>query len=949
MATKTSLGEINALSELELFGIAYEPAGDSEVRIKCPQHDDSTPSASLHIEKCLWRCHACRAKGDIVSLLALSAGRTRADLVEELSTRYDLAEVKVIQPDMVERAHAKVWDAGVMLKALRDRGVTDEMIRVARLGYHDGRITIPVYDKRGRIRNVRKYMPGAPADRKVRNTKGYSKPRLYREADVEQFDKVWVCGGEIKALVVGELLKETGVGAVAVTAGEGTWDHLWSQLFKGKEVWVCMDVDDTGLAAALTIGDALSAVCKTRIVRLPLDRQKYPKGDVNDFIGQEEGTAADLMRLMATAEVHERRAMTEGPTEKGLREVELRAVGSPRNVGWRLRFPALVGAVDTTPYIVPDGVDVSCKRDQPNCTICPIAGLEPDLKGYVRRHVPKTSPAILAMVGAPASKQRDAVREALGVPSCKTVEFKAETHHQVWDVRLTPRLEIDGRGGDTINQPALAVDSRPTLNEPYIVEGLIHPHPVHQQATLVVDKMNEAEDSLSSFDPNDDELAALGVFRPKRWDDESLDARLNELILDISGNVTRIFGREDLHLAVALCYHSPLFLPLDGKRVNGWVQLLIMGDSAQGKSEVRQCLMEHYGLGEKFDCKNASVAGLLGGLQQMGNRWFHSWGVIPTHDRRIVWLEEVKGASPEVLGKLTDMRSSGVAEITKIEKARTMARTRLIFISNQRAARPIRSYSFGVEAIHELMGSLEDVRRFDMAIILAAGEVDVDELRPEKLPPHVATPDLCRRLILWGWTVNYENVRWDDGAEADCRAAATRLCERYTEALPLVDRGTAAHKVARLAAGLAVQTFSRERGDLVIRSVHVRAVERLLVRTYDSPAFGYDDFSKARRALEELRDASILRKYLIDTKHSRDLIAGMIYRDDITLVDIQDWTEADRETAQAILSRLVRSHALVRRGRSGYHKTPPFIELLKEMELDPRVRNLVEINLEEEM
>tara|TARA_R110002096_G_C14661938_1_gene728400 strand:- start:11744 stop:14584 length:2841 start_codon:yes stop_codon:yes gene_type:complete len=944
---KTTVAEINALAELERYNVAFEPAGDSEVRLKCPSHDDGTPSASLNTEKNLWRCHACKSKGDIVSLLALVRGVQRGEMIDELSTRYDLKEVKVIQPDHVERMHAEVWKAGPLLKALRDRGVTDEMIRLARLGFHDGRITVPVYDSRGRIRNIRKYMPGGPADRKVRNTKGFSEPRLYREADLDKHDNIWVCGGEMKALVVGEMLRDSNVGAVSATAGEGTWDHRWTQKFKGKKAWVCMDVDQTGLAAALSIADALSTICEVRIVRLPLDKARHPKGDVNDFVGREGATTADLLRLMSVSEIHERRAMLEGPTEKGLRDCSLRNVGDPTNVGWRLRFPAVVGALDTTPYIVPDEVDTQCKRDQPNCTICPIAALEPDVKGYVRRRVPKTSPAILAMVGAPTKMQREATREALSIPPCKTVEFSAASHHQVWDARLTPRLEIDGQGGDTVHQPAMIVGQKATLNEPYVMQGLVHPHPTHQQATLVLDHADEAEDSLGSFTPSESDMDELAIFRPKRWDDEALEEKLAELHADISGNVTRIFGRADLHLAVDLAYHSPLFLPLDGKRVNGWTQLLIMGDSAQGKSEVRECLMTHYGLGEKVDCKNATVAGLLGGLQQMGNRWFHSWGVIPTHDRRIVWLEEVKGASPEVLGKLTDMRSSGVAEIPKIERARTHARTRLIFISNQRAARPIKSYSFGVEAIHELMGSLEDVRRFDLAIILAAGEVDVDKLRPDQPPPQIATQDACRRLILWGWTLPMENIRWEGDGEEECRRAASRLCDLYTEALPLVDRGTASHKIARLAAALAVRTFSRERGDLLIRLCHIRLVEKLMIRLYDAPAMGYNDYSKAKRALEQLRDSQSLRKFLATTRHSRDLIAGMIYRDDITLIDIQDWTEADRETAQTILSKMVRCHALVRKGRSGYLKTPPFIELLKTMELNPKA--LSAISDDEEM
>lgn len=941
MAKTTNLGEIDALAELERAGIEFEPAGDNEVRLRCPQHDDKSPSASLNVEKNLWKCHACGGGGDIVSMLSLKNGVTRAVMLEELGTRYDLKDVKVIQPDTVERYHAKVWDSGPLLKALQARGVSNEMIRLARLGFHDGRITIPVYDRRGRIRNIRRYMPGGPADRKMFNTKGYSTPRLYREADIDEHSKVWICGGEIKALVVGELLKNSGIGAVSATAGEGAWDHKWSKQFEGKEVFVCMDIDATGLAAALTIADALCSLCIVRIVRLPLDKERYPKGDVNDYIGKENANRSDLLHLMEIAETHERRALVQGPTERGLRDVELQGAAIADNIGWRLRFPAVVSTIDTTPYLVPRDVDTRCKRDQALCFMCSVAQDEPDIHGLTRKTIPATSPYILAMVGSTKKHQHEAIQGGLGIPSCSAVTFAVVTTSTVWDAQLTPPLEIDSQAGDNLFQPAMLVWDRPVLNEPYIAEAHLHPHPLNQQATLVVDNMIEAEDSLDSFSPTPDDLEALKLFQPESWSDEALEQRLDALYSDISGNVTHVYARQDLHLGVDLAYHSPLFMQLNGRRINGWAQVLILGDSAQGKSEVRERLSEHYGLGERFDCKNASVAGLLGGLQQVGSRWFHTWGVIPTHDRRLVWLEEVKGASPEVLGKLTDMRSSGVAEITKIEKARTHARTRMIFISNQRGSRQLKAYGYGVTAVLELMGALEDVRRLDLVIMLAAGDVDVraSTPTPEELPEHQATRELCRKLILWGWTLPWKNISWEPGAEEECQDVAERLRTSYTEAVPLIDSGSTVHKVARLAAALAVRTFSCEDGKLVVRGCHVRSIERLLRRQYDSPVFGYDHYSLVMRAEDKLKQPSHLRQYLGTCKHADTLISGMLYREKITLADLLDLSGSDRETGQDILSQLVRSNALVRERRH-YRKTPPFIDLLKVMEKDPSCKGL---------
>ena len=235
-----------------------------------------------------------------------------------------------------------------------------------------------------------------------------------------------------------------------------------------------------------------------------------------------------------------------------------------------------------------------------------------------------------------------------------------------------------------------------------------------------------------------------------------------------------------------------------------------------------------------MECKNATVAGLLGGLQQMGNRWFVTWGVIPTHDKRLVVLEELKGTSVEVISKLTDMRSSGVAEIPKIEKRRTHARTRLIALSNPRSDRPLSSYNFGIESIKELIGGLEDVRRFDFALLVSNTEIDAATLNKlQQYRPagnQIFDAESCRRLILWAWTREPSQIQYGSGAYEQILSEATRLCSIFTESIPLVDRGSMRLKLARLSASLACRTFSCDDTleNVIIRECHVEYISKLL-------------------------------------------------------------------------------------------------------------------------
>lgn len=937
MSTNTK--QIATLAELERLGIKWISVGNNEVKVLCPAHEEKEPSCSLNTDSNLWICYACKAKGDIVSMLALYSGVPRKLMILELSKRYPLEDEKEIDLDAVERHHARIVDAGPLLNELTKRGVTAEMIRDARLGFYDGRITIPVFDAMGRCLNIRRYLPGAPGPEKMRNTTGFGKTRLYMLPTLEKSSRVWICGGELKALVAYHTLERT-VAAVAPTSGEGNWNSDWNPLFQGKDVFVCMDIDRAGVNAANTIAAQLIPFAKTvKIISLPLDKQKYPKGDLNDYVGLEKAGKAELEAAMASArpftvQVQER---IKARADEAPVRVRLAQAVEGRTVGRRIELEAVVTAVDQTPYVIPREVKISCSRDQGGCVVCPVTALTPDEVGACVLEVSSTSPQVLEMIGAAKRDQKQVLREALGIPSCKVVNFATLSHHTVVDARLSPQLEIGEGDSDGGMQPAYIVRSGIEMNVPYLLGGYNYPSPKTQQSIMLLDRAQETEDSLASFKPSEKELRELKLFQVNAPGDEALEAKLSELHEDLSRNVTRIYGRRDMHELMDMTYHSVLAMRFNGQVVNGWINSAVVGDTAQGKSEASSRLREHYRLGERTECKNATVAGLLGGLQQVGNRWFVSWGVIPRHDRRLVILEEVKGAPIEVLSKLTDMRSSGIAEIPKIERRKTMARTRLLFLSNPRGSRPMSSFGFGVEALLELIGSLEDIRRFDIALIVAERALRPEQMRPTSNPPiHRFTSQLCRRLILWAWTRGLDEITISVPEEIETQAAY--LCSRFSEGIPLVDKGTIRHKLLRLAAAIAARVYSSpDLCSLVVLPEHIRYAAKFIERVYADPFFGYADFSRAKEQITKMVDDKDVQRYIVATRHPKDLVRQMLYRNQISLQDIQDWCSVDQDEGQKILSFLVRKHALARGAKRDYYKTPDFIALLKRMENDPSI------------
>jgi hypothetical protein len=935
MSSKYPHVNYSVIAELERFGTAWESVTDEEVKILCPFHADHVPSCHVSTVKQVFKCQACGQKGDVVTLLAKIGETTRRVMWEDLLKRYGVEDTGAIDATVIERYHAAIWAAKPLLRELYDRGVTNEMIREHRLGYDDGRVTIPVKNEAGVFVNVRKYMPGARGNLKFKNIRGHGQMRLFLPEQLSH-DKVIVCGGELKAIVTAALLNKAGFGATSLTGGEANWDERFTDKFAGKSVWVMLDIDEAGMSAAATRCTMLHGVAKeTRLVTLPLDINKYPHGDINDWVGKEHATAEMLLKLLQETPEWKPPTYVDWSSRERPRVLEINKAVSAKYVGQRIRVKGVVNAMDVAPYVIPSEVAVVCDKSGKYCAACPVFSIKPDTDGLRKVKVHPESPGLLEMVNASRAAQRSAIMASLGIPDmCDDVTFKPLKHANAEDVRVSPELHISNRSSDRVMQPAICLGHKLELNETYWFTGRMFPHPRTQQSTLLISRYATAQDALSSYKlENADELLA---FRPAEWTVAGIQAKLDAIYSDLESNVTRIYQRRNLHLAVDLAYHSALLFSFDDKVTKGWTEVLVIGDSAQGKSETCLQLKAHYGLGEKVECKNASVAGLLGGLQQMGSRWFVSWGVIPTHDKRLVILEELKGASIEVISKLTDMRSSGVAEIPKIEKRKTHARARLIALSNTRSGHQVSSYNFGVEAIRELIGGLEDVRRFDLAIVLSADEVDASQLntlmRSRPRVEHVFTGQLCKKLILWAWTRTERQVMFDDDAQTLILEEATRLCNAYDESIPLCDRGSMRLKLARLAVALACRTFSADADDetVRVRRCHVEYVSAFIDQQYGSDAFGYLSYSKALRTTQALQDTKLLWTKLLQVPFPQDFAEQLLHNDEIELRDIADWCGWSKDAAVEMLSLLVRKHAL-RRNRQGYRKTPEFISLLKDL------------------
>jgi len=939
---------------------APNPDASGEVRVLCCFHSDATPSLDYNVKKNAFRCLACGADGSAVDLWARHKNVARHKAVEQLSALFGVESSKIVAPALIEGWHSILMQSAELLQELwTKKGLWPELLSEWRVGW-DGesqRVTIPIRDARNRYVNVKKYdlFKMHPKKEKYVSLSGHGEARLYPEQALEA-EEIDLVEGEIKMYAH----RARGFNAVTETGGAHTWKQEWSARFAGKRVNLWYDVDKAGQSAAkLRAADLARHDAIVKNIVLPLDVALYPKGGIEDWY-LTGATPEDARALIESTTRFVPDEELEDPAFADQNEypVLLGAASRAEFYHKKVTTPVIVSAKDIAPYVVPREVGVRCKRGSIDpCAACPVS-MSPGEQVWTVR---SDREEVLEVLEVTRGRQQERLRSLIGIPQgpggCRAHELIAMSSQNVEEIRLVPQLGTGGdvggtqTGGEQVVVKAFFVGHGLETNAPYEAHGRVVANPEDQHSTLILSEATPNVDSLSTFNPSSEELDALRVFQPSEWSVDALDAKLDDLYSDLEGNVTRVYHRRSMHLLMDLVWHSVLHLPINGEYKKGWLDALVIGDSGQGKSETFMRLLSHYGLGEWVDMKGASVAGLKGGLQDNGGRWWVTWGAIPLNDRRMVILDEVKGCAPEVLQALTSMRSSGLAEVQKIERRRAWARTRLLWISNPRSDRKVETYNYGVQTIKELFGSLEDVRRFDAALVVASNEVSAADIATSERSGAAGglrhTSELCRRLILWCWSRGADAVRIDPAAFELALEHATRQGKAYSSSVPLVESADHRLKLLRLAAALAGRTFSVEeagegtaetqgpglhsesvRSRLVVRPCHVEYAARFLDHLYASRFMGYDEFSKVRSVEEVLTDVSFVRKLLLGLPFCREALLGLSRSNEIRLTDVIDWTELEKEDARKFLSALVRANALTRKGFS-YYKNGAFIELLR--------------------
>lgn len=417
----------------------------------------------------------------------------------------------------------------------------------------------------------------------------------------------------------------------------------------------------------------------------------------------------------------------------------------------------------------------------------------------------------------------------------------------------------------------------------------------------------------------------------------AIDRKFDEIYSDLEQNIIRIWGRRDTVIAIDLVYHSVLsFFFQEVFIQRGYLELLIVGDSGQAKTEVIKKMRSHYELGEILSGETASRTGLVYSIQENQRRRFLTWGALPLNDRKLLAIDEFSGVNPEEVENMSSLRATGIAEVNRSIKSKTASRTRLIFLSNTRDGRMLAEYQNGVESIDKLFTKKEDIRRLDFAVTVASGEVAESEInkKHKSTVEHKFLALDCRNLILWAWSRKPNQVIFPDETIDAILLLASSISKRFHANIPLVEPADMRIKLARLSAALAARLYSTVDGHkLIIQPQHVRWIYSFLCRIYSKPSMAYDLYSRNKYEEAIIKDEGAVRFLL--SSYGVDFLKRLLYLKQIAIIDI-DVLVNNRDKAKDLLTKLYLMNAL-KKVRTFYVHTSAFIILLKRMinELDP--------------
>lgn len=799
--------------------------GQEEVKVCCPFHDDTRPSASINTQKGLFHCWVCNIGYNEEQFVAKINNISTTEAVKLLG-RYKI-------DDNWEYHTGLLWSDQRFLESVKGLGLSEDLIADMNLGLvkPDGSnkrlLGIPVYYNNILV-DVRKYnllkYDGIPKCSSNENAEsGWIIPY---DKFLNSNEPCYLFEGEKDMLIAREL----GINAYTMTSGAGaTPNQNTIGAFKDKDIILCYDNDEPGYNGMVGMFKSIRNLAKSvKYVKIG-DVVKNEKEDFYDYITKYNGDVFEFYSLnLHQFKVEEIDRNTRITIKEALNSNKLR-----RN----LKSVITITSEFQDPYSVPTIVEFE-KIDEKG------SKNEMMYEGEKRSWYLENSNIVqmLELIEASAKdvEVKAKLKSYVGIPSTEPyVDVTMKELKTVYKSTIVDK-DIDG----SAQSLDLYSFERLDVGGQYVIDYRIYPHPTKHQKLVAICFNSIMVHDNRNYNINPDKLKLF-------QHDGTIAERLDYLYQSAKHHIAKHLNF-NIWLMSDLVFNSILDFNYGGI-MRGALDVFFLGDTQVGKSETTGELVKLYNFGHFLSLKTSTTVGLIGGSSKVDGSFCNTIGAIPRQHKRLAVLEEFSGARHDFIKTMTDIRSSNELRLSRVSGELIVpCKLRMITISNplndeNGNPRFLNTFPNGVMPLMELIKSAEDVARYDGFLLIPKVEKRFNPfaytLVGEPIPK-----EAYQNKINWVATRRPENVIFDEGVESYIWEKAEELNKIFECNFPLFGT-TTSKKLARFCVALAsllVNVDSTYENIIVTKEIVDYMVE-YLISIYDNSTFKLKDYAQEYR------------------------------------------------------------------------------------------------------
>lgn len=841
---------------MSFFQYFFQLNGDrTESAVLCPfphkQGDytyyETNPSAHVNLDKKVFHCKVC------------DTGYNEATFIKAI-TGCTIANAYRLIPAFNNTEDKLQWDTEIVNKCpdipLADQfKISKQTQNELSLGTKTGvDILFPVfmYDK---LIDVRTYTPDNKPKCKSRlgAVNGLIIP-FDLWVDTPKTRWTIVCAGEKDMAVA----RSNGFNAITITGGEQTLP-ITPSYFKDRLVAICYDNDEPGLFGAKKLAAYLyKHGAKVKIIT-KFHEGMETKEDITDYFNKYGKTKADLIQCIEQTPFYEPTSTDE---LNNIVQVTLHQASTPAYTGKLVKANIQVTSVFETVFTLPTEI-IAIKT---HLSDDPVANTMAVGETKVWSLTEDNMQDILHLIDNNFKEKQiyDNQKILTKVPiKERNISFKTYGRYTIYKATVMDLFESQGVDNMPMEYLVYSINHRLENGKKYTAIFKIVPHPYQgQRLIMIIWDITEATDSINSFRINDEVKQHLDIFR-----NQSVQG-VEHMIHDCTERVKGLLGYDGnnkLIQTIDLAYHTPLLFNMGRfKNIRAYLDTLIVSESRIGKSSTAEALRKTYGLGTFVSLagNSATIPGLVGGSNKVGNSYQTKAGLIPQNHKGLIIFEEFGKCKADVMSELTDIRSSNEVRITRVSGSLILpAMVRMITLSNvktlpSKEIRSIATYPHGIAVITELVGSAEDIARYDLMLVLSDKGTSISNPYWEPKEPY--PEEVYRSRIRWIWSRTPEQIIIDQDIGNYIFKQANELNKIYDSHIKIF--GTEAwKKLARLSIAVAGYCVSTDNTyeNIIVNKEHVDYAVKFLISIYDNSTFKLKEYVEHERKYATTDEISI--------------------------------------------------------------------------------------------